>query len=82
MEAVQESTRQTRNFAAEFGQVGGGLFNFTAKSGGNGYHGSAYEYFSNEAADSVSTIRPLPANVQTGGIIPTSRNGQLVARFE
>ena len=49
MEAVQEFTLQTSNFAAEYGQVGGGMFNFTAKSGTNQFHGSAYENFSNEA---------------------------------
>ena len=49
VEAIQEFTVQTSNFAAEFGQVGGGLFNFTARSGTNQVHGSAYGYFANEA---------------------------------
>ena len=49
IEAVQEFAIQTSNFAAEFGQVGGGLFNTTMKSGTNQYHGSAYDYFVNEA---------------------------------
>ncbi|HWB87393.1 MAG TPA: TonB-dependent receptor [Bryobacteraceae bacterium] len=49
VEAVQEFTLQTSNFAPEYGQVGGGIFNFTTKSGTNEYHGSAYENFSNEA---------------------------------
>ena len=49
VEAVQEFTLQTSNFSAEFGQVGGGIFNFTTKSGTNQYHGTAYENFSNEA---------------------------------
>ena len=39
---------QSSNFAAEFGQVGGGLFNFTMKSGSSQYHGSTYDYFVNE----------------------------------
>jgi hypothetical protein len=30
VEAIEEFTLQTSNFAAEFGQVNGGLFNFTA----------------------------------------------------
>ncbi len=49
LEAIQEFAVQTSNFAAEFGQVGGGLFNTTMKSGTNQYHGSAYDYFANEA---------------------------------
>ncbi len=39
---------QTSNYAAEFGQAGGGLFNITMKSGTNGFHGTGYEYFVNE----------------------------------
>jgi hypothetical protein len=49
VEAVQEISVQTSNFAAEYGQAAGGLFNFTTKSGTNSLHGSAYGYFVNEA---------------------------------
>jgi hypothetical protein len=48
VEAIQEISVQTSNFAAEYGDVASGLFNFTAKSGTNQFHGSAYEYFVNE----------------------------------
>ncbi len=44
MESIQEFTLQTSNFSPEFGQVIGGLFNFTARSGTNQFHGSAYDY--------------------------------------
>ena len=49
VDAIQEVAIQTSNFSAEFGQVGGGLFNYTMKSGTNQWHGSAYDYFVNEA---------------------------------
>ncbi|HLI84622.1 MAG TPA: carboxypeptidase-like regulatory domain-containing protein [Bryobacteraceae bacterium] len=49
VDAIQEFAVETSNFAAEFGQVGGGYFNVTMKSGTNQFHGSAYEYFVNEA---------------------------------
>jgi hypothetical protein len=49
VDAVEEFAVQTSNFAAEYGQVGGGLFNLTMKSGTNAFHGSAYEYMRNEA---------------------------------
>ena len=49
VDAIQEVAIQTSNFAAEFGQVGGGLFNTTMKSGSNAYHGSGYDYIVNEA---------------------------------
>ncbi len=49
VDAIQEVSIQTSNFAAEFGQAAGGYFNYTMKSGTNQYHGSAYLYFVNEA---------------------------------
>ncbi len=48
-DAVQEVAVQTSNFAAEYGTVGGGIFNVTMKSGTNQLHGSASDYFTNEA---------------------------------
>jgi hypothetical protein len=48
-DAIQEVSIQTSNFSAEYGQAGGGYFNYTMKSGTNSLHGSAYDYFVNEA---------------------------------
>ena len=48
VEALQEVALQTSNYSAEFGQVGGGFINFTAKSGTNELHGSAYGFLKNE----------------------------------
>ncbi|HEY4361455.1 MAG TPA: carboxypeptidase regulatory-like domain-containing protein [Bryobacteraceae bacterium] len=47
-DAIQEMAVQTSNYAAEYGQAGGGLFNITMKSGTNQYHGTVFEYFVNE----------------------------------
>jgi hypothetical protein len=49
LDAIQEVAVQTSNFAAEYGQAGGGYFNYTMKSGTNNFHGGAYDYFVNEA---------------------------------
>ncbi len=48
-DAIQEVSVQTSNYAAEYGGAGGGYLNFTMKSGTNQYHGTAYDYFVNEA---------------------------------
>jgi hypothetical protein len=48
VEALQEVSVQTSNFAAEYGQVSGGMFNFTSRGGTNQFHGSLYDYFTNE----------------------------------
>src|SRR5262245_39525524 len=49
VDAMQELTVQTSSFDAEYGQGGGGLFNYVMKSGGNGFHGAVFDYFVNEA---------------------------------
>ena len=56
VETIGEFSIQTNNFSAEFGQVLGGVFNFTTKSGTNQLHGSAYEYLTNEA---FNAFRPF-----------------------
>src|SRR5262249_48136474 len=53
---------QTSNFSAEYGQVGGGFFNFTMRSGTNQLHGSAYDYFVNDALNAYQPflyVRPV-----------------------
>ena len=52
VDAIQEIAIQTSNYAAEYGQVGGGYFNITMRSGTNLFHGSAYDYFVNEVFNS------------------------------
>ena len=66
VDAIQEVAIQTSNYAAEYGQVGGGVFNLTMRSGTNRFHGSVYDYFVNEAFnagypftnDPKSNLRP------------------------
>jgi hypothetical protein len=48
VDAIQEVAVQTSSYAAEFGTVGGGIFNVTMKSGTNQFHGSGYDYAANE----------------------------------
>jgi hypothetical protein len=46
VDALQEVAVQTSNYAAEFGQAGGAIFNYTLRSGANQWHGSGFEVFS------------------------------------
>ncbi len=48
VEALEEVSLQTSNYSAEFGQAQGGIYNFTAKSGTNQYHGGLFYRFTNE----------------------------------
>jgi outer membrane receptor protein involved in Fe transport len=46
-DAVQEFRIETNNFSAEFGRAGGAVINATIRSGGNEFHGSAWEFLRN-----------------------------------
>jgi hypothetical protein len=51
LENVQEFRVESSNFPAEFGTGTGGQINVITKSGGNNFHGSAFEYLRNSALD-------------------------------
>src|SRR5881296_2111545 len=63
IDAIQEVAVQTSNYAAEYGQAGGGYFNYTMKSGTNQYHGAVFDYFVNEALNAGT---PFTDRVATG----------------
>ena len=58
VDAIQEASVQTSNFAPEFGAAGGGYMNFTMRSGTNQFHGSAYDYFVNEVLNAAQPLVP------------------------
>jgi Carboxypeptidase regulatory-like domain len=78
-DAIQEVAVQTSNYAPEFGQAGGGLFNVTMKSGTSQFHGSGYEYFVNEwlnagnpytvKTDGTGNVRPRNRRSDFGGTL-------------
>src|SRR2546422_10587778 len=70
VEAIQEVAVQTSNYSAEFGQAGGGYFNYTMRSGTNQFHGGVYDYFVNEALNAGT---PFTDRISTGD---TGRAGQ------
>jgi hypothetical protein len=83
-DAVQEIAVQTSNYAAEFGQAGGGLFNIIMKSGTNQFHGSAYEYFENEAlnaGDPFTYNTGTPGAPSGGEFRPRSRRNDFGGTF-
>jgi hypothetical protein len=83
-DAVQEIAVQTSNYAAEFGQAGGGLFNITMKSGTNQFHGSGFEYFENEAlnaGDPFSYNSGTQADPSGGKFRPRSRRNDFGGTF-
>ena len=71
VDSIEEFAIQTSNYAAEYGQVGGGVFNVTMRSGTNQFHGSAYDYFVNEAFNAGNPYTDAPAG--TGNPRPRNR---------
>jgi len=53
VEAVQEVKVITTTYSAQYGHTSGGFIEYTSKSGTNTLHGSAYEYFGNDALNSA-----------------------------
>ena len=50
-DAIQEFRIMTGVIPAQFGYTSGGVINVVTRSGGNQFHGSAYEFFRNDALD-------------------------------
>ncbi|HYK59378.1 MAG TPA: carboxypeptidase-like regulatory domain-containing protein [Bryobacteraceae bacterium] len=83
-DAIQEMAIQTSNYAAEYGQAGGGLFNITMKSGTNQFHGTAFEYFVNEflnAGDPFSFNSGTPGSPSGGKYRPVNRRNDYGGTF-
>ncbi len=48
VESLASQSLMINNYAAEYGQAAGGIFNYTSKSGTNQLHGTAFAYIENE----------------------------------
>lgn len=58
IDAIQELKVVSHTDSAEYGGVLGGVVNVVSKSGGNAFHGSAWEYVRNQAFDARSYFLP------------------------
>jgi len=54
LENIQEFRVDSNNYPAEYGTGTGGQINVLTKSGGNRFHGSAFEYFRNDKLDAAN----------------------------
>src|SRR4029077_897851 len=60
IDAIAEFQVQTAMYPAEFGRASGGQVNVVTKSGGNAFHGSAFEFLRNNALDARPFNLPTP----------------------
>ncbi len=51
VDAVEEFSVLTSNYPADYGRSSGGVVNAVTRSGGNAFHGDAYEFLRNSALD-------------------------------
>jgi len=63
IDAIQEVTVETNNYAPEIGRTAGGVVNVITKSGTNAFHGSLFEFFRNDIFDTRSAFA-------TAGVVP------------
>jgi hypothetical protein len=49
IDSLQEFRSTTSTYSAEYGRSPGGQFSFSTRSGTNGWHGSLYDFFRNDA---------------------------------
>jgi hypothetical protein len=66
LDAVEEIKVQTGNAGAEFGNANGAAVNMVTKSGGNKFHGSAFEYFGNDALNANDYFNKLSGGARPG----------------
>jgi hypothetical protein len=76
IDAIQEFTIITQDPSAEFGNFEGGTITTAIKSGTNGYHGSAYEFFRNDIFNAAPWYDSF-----TGATKPTVRWNMFGATF-
>ena len=57
-DAIGEFKVQTSNYSAEYGETGGGIANFSYKSGTNDFHGTLFEYNKNPVYDAAGILVP------------------------
>ncbi|HKT48088.1 MAG TPA: carboxypeptidase regulatory-like domain-containing protein [Candidatus Acidoferrales bacterium] len=58
LDSIAEFRIITNNFDAEYGNYSGGQVNVATKSGTNGLHGSAFEFFRNTSLDARNFFNP------------------------
>jgi outer membrane receptor protein involved in Fe transport len=82
VDAVEEFKVQATNYTAEYGGHAGANVQLQLKSGSNAFHGTAFDYFRNDALDARNFFAPAPSpkpqleRQQFGGVTggPIRRN--------
>jgi hypothetical protein len=72
-DAIQEMQVITTTYSAQYGHTSGGFIEYSSKSGTNNIHGSAYEYFANDALNARGFF-DADCDTTTGHCTPRGRS--------
>src|ERR1700684_2718822 len=61
VESLGSESLMINDYSAQFGESGGGIFNYTSKSGTNKLHGTAFNYLENEDLDAGQPFNYTPS---------------------
>jgi hypothetical protein len=70
IDSIDEFKVQSHNDKAEYGGVLGGVVNVASKSGGNGFHGSGWEFVRNNVFDARDGFKDVRLDPTTGLNVP------------
>jgi hypothetical protein len=73
-DALQEFVVQTTNYSAEFGHAAGAVLNVSTRSGGDAFHGDAWDFLRNSMLDTRNYFATAPTK-------PTFRQNQFGFAF-
>ena len=76
LESIGEAKITSQNYDAEFGQATAGVVSVQTKSGTNAFHGSAFEFFQNEALQARNPFTQARVDPLTGKFLPDSKKNQ------
>ena len=76
LDAVSEMKVTSQNYDAELGNAVAGLVTAQTRSGGNAFHGSAFEYRRSDAQEARDPFTEYAPNSLTGRYIPSTLHNQ------
>lgn len=64
LDSIEEFRLITNSFDAEYGKFSGAVVNAITKSGGNGFHGDAFEFLRNDKLDATNYFAPSKSELR------------------
>jgi Carboxypeptidase regulatory-like domain len=76
LESIGETKITSQNYDAEFGQAVAGVVSVQTKSGGNSFHGSAFEFYQSDRFQARNPFTQAQPDPLTGRFLPETKKNQ------